>query len=54
MELVKSSIEYGESTSYELQPAKKRVLNVPELKAVLSIATEVHKKTAVKASGLLA
>lgn len=53
MELVTSSIEYGESTSYELQPAKKRVLNVPELKSILTIATEVRKKSAVKASGLL-
>lgn len=51
-ELTESSIEYGESTSYELQPAKKQVLNVPQLKQILELTRDLRERQAFKASGL--
>ena len=50
-ELVKSSIEYGESTSHQLQPSQNGSLNVPLLKRVAKIANEARKSQAFKASG---
>jgi hypothetical protein len=52
MELVASSIEYGESTSYALQPAQKQRLNVPLLKHVMELTTRLRKEQSWKASGL--
>jgi hypothetical protein len=53
MELVASSIEYGESTSYELQPSKKPVLNVPVLKNILRLAERLRERQSFRASGAL-
>jgi hypothetical protein len=50
-ELVNSSIEYGESTSHQLQPSKYGSLNVPLLKRILEITKETRKRQAFKASG---
>jgi hypothetical protein len=50
IELVASSIEYGESTSYQLQPTK-RPLNVVKIKGILDIAKRVRRQQASKASG---
>jgi hypothetical protein len=50
IELVASSIEYGESTSYQLQPTK-RPLNVVKIKGILEIAKRVRRQQASKASG---
>ncbi|KAL3944682.1 MAG: hypothetical protein SGBAC_001240 [Bacillariaceae sp.] len=50
-ELVASSIEYGESTSHQLQPSKTGALNVPLLKTILKIAKETRKENTYKASG---
>lgn len=52
IELVASSIEYGESTSYELQPAKKQFLNVPQLRRILELSEDLRRRQTVKASGL--
>ena len=49
MELVLSSIEYGESTSHQLQPSKKQSLNVKQLQIILRIAQSVREKQAFKA-----
>lgn len=50
IELVASSIEYGASTSYQLQPTK-RPLNVFLLKSIHEIAQKVRRQQATKASG---
>lgn len=50
-ELVQSSIEYGQSTSHQLQPSKHGSLNVPLLKRILEITQETRKRQAWKASG---
>lgn len=50
VELVASSVEYGESTSHQLQPSKTGALNVPLLKTILSIARELREENANKAS----
>lgn len=52
IELVASSIEYGESTSYQLQPAKKASLNIPQLRRIHELAGEVRNRQAKRASGL--
>jgi hypothetical protein len=50
-ELVNSSIEYGESTSHQLQPSKYGSLNISLLKKILEITKETKKKQTWKASG---
>jgi hypothetical protein len=50
IELVVSSIEYGESASYQLQPTK-RPLNVVKIKGILEIAEKVRRQQANRASG---
>ncbi|KAG7364378.1 hypothetical protein IV203_037580 [Nitzschia inconspicua] len=50
-ELVSSSIEYGESTSHQLQPSKACSLNVPLLKRILKIANDVKNTQSWRASG---
>jgi hypothetical protein len=52
MELIASSIEYGESTSHQLQPTKSRPLNVRLLKSILELVQDVHKRQSFKASGV--
>ena len=54
IELVTSSIEYGESTSYELQPTTttKSKLDVPQLRQILNIAVELRARQSIKASGI--
>jgi hypothetical protein len=49
VELVLSSIEYGESTSHQLQPSKKQSLNVKQLQEILKIAQSVREQQAFKA-----
>uniref|UniRef100_A0A7S3P6R3 Uncharacterized protein n=1 Tax=Amphora coffeiformis TaxID=265554 RepID=A0A7S3P6R3_9STRA len=52
VELVSSSVEYGESTSYQLQPAKtKKPLNVRELRRILSLAHDFRTEQERRASG---
>ena len=41
-ELVSSSIEYGESTSHQLQPSKNASLNVPLHKRILELTENVR------------
>lgn len=54
IELVTSSIEYGESTSHQLQPSKtKRPLNVRQLKSILELSEGLRERQAWKASGTL-
>jgi hypothetical protein len=53
VELVASSIEYGESSSYALQPAQKQKLNVPLLKHIMELTSRLRKEQSRKASGLL-
>mmetsp|Transcript_21487 Transcript_21487/g.61363 ORF Transcript_21487/g.61363 Transcript_21487/m.61363 type:complete len:251 (-) Transcript_21487:56-808(-) len=50
IELTTSSIEYVESTSYQLQPAKKLSLDVDMLQEILSIAKSVRGAQSSKAS----
>eukprot|EP00980_Cylindrotheca_fusiformis_P022107 scaffold8995_cov139-Cylindrotheca_fusiformis.AAC.4 len=50
-ELLLSSIEYGQSTSHQLQPSKHGSLNVPLLQRILVIARDMRKRQALKASG---
>eukprot|EP00339_Tiarina_fusa_P022120 CAMPEP_0117014768 /NCGR_PEP_ID=MMETSP0472-20121206/11918_1 /TAXON_ID=693140 ORGANISM="Tiarina fusus, Strain LIS" /NCGR_SAMPLE_ID=MMETSP0472 /ASSEMBLY_ACC=CAM_ASM_000603 /LENGTH=639 /DNA_ID=CAMNT_0004718407 /DNA_START=153 /DNA_END=2072 /DNA_ORIENTATION=- len=50
-ELVASSIEYGESTSHQLQPSKRGSLDVKLLKRIHSLTQEVKEKQSWKASG---
>ena len=52
IELVDSSIEYGESTSYELRPASTQRLNVFQLRQILKLATELRNRQNSLASGL--
>jgi hypothetical protein len=54
MELISSSIEYGESTSHQLQPTKSRPLNVRLLKTILELVQDLHKRQSFKASGVKA
>ena len=49
-ELVSSSIEYGESTSHQVQPSKKVTLNVPLLELILVTTKEIIKEQSFKAS----
>ena len=50
-ELVASSIEYGESTSYQLQPAKSTPLNIPILKGIEALVKDIRERQSWKASG---
>ena len=50
IELVTSSIEYTESTSHQLQPARSRPLNVNQLKSILNLANEMRDRRAKQAS----
>ena len=43
-ELVASAIEYGESTSYQLQPAKQVILNVKQLKKVADLVEHLRER----------
>ena len=52
IELVSSSIEYAESTSYQLKPAKGMPLNVKLLKSILDLTENIRETQAWKASGL--
>jgi hypothetical protein len=52
IELVASSIEYGESTSYELRPAKKQFLNVPQLRSILELSEDLRERQSLKAAGI--
>ncbi|GKY97645.1 hypothetical protein MPSEU_000722900 [Mayamaea pseudoterrestris] len=49
IELLHSSIDYGESTSHQLQPSKKQSLNVKQLRSILKVAQKVREKQAFKA-----
>jgi hypothetical protein len=51
-ELTESSIEYGESTSYRLHPAKTQLLNVPQLKQILALTRDLRQRQTFKAAGL--
>jgi hypothetical protein len=51
MELVKSSIDYAESTSHQLQPSKSRPLNTKLLKSILELTKKMREKQAFQASG---
>ncbi len=51
-ELISSSIEYGESTSYQLQPAKRVTLNLKELKRILELVNKIRRQQSRKAAGL--
>ena len=51
IELVKSSIEYGESTSYQLQPTKKNALNVRQLRGILALSEDLREQQAWRLSG---
>jgi hypothetical protein len=50
-ELIASSIEYGESTSHQLQPTKSGPLNVNLLKNILELVEEIRERQSWKASG---
>jgi hypothetical protein len=50
-ELIASSIEYGESTSHQLQPTKSGPLNVNLLKIILELVEEIRERQSWKASG---
>ena len=50
IELVTSSIEYTESTSHQLQPARSRPLDVNQLKHILELAKDMREKRAYQAS----
>ena len=52
IELVTSSIEYAESTSYQLKPGKGMPLNVKLLKSMLDLSENIRETQAWKASGL--
>ena len=52
IELVSSSIEYAESTSYQLKPAKGMPLNVKLLKSLRDLSENIRETQAWKASGL--
>jgi len=54
LELVSSSIEYAESTSYQLKPAKGMPLNVKLLKSIRDMAENLRETQAWKASRLKA
>jgi len=49
-ELVSSSIEYGESTSHQVQPNKIVTLNIPLLERILVIVKEVIDEQSWKAA----
>jgi len=49
-ELVSSSIEYGESTSYQVQPSKVVTLNVPLLERILVTTKEIIEQQSFTAS----
>lgn len=49
VELVLSSIEYGESTSHLLQPGKKTTLNLKQLNSILEAARSIREQQAFKA-----
>jgi hypothetical protein len=44
VELVASSIEYGESTSHQLQPRKTKPLNVRRLQGILDLCQQMRRK----------
>jgi hypothetical protein len=50
-ELIASSIEYGESTSHQLQPTKSGPLNVPLLRSIEALVLNIRERQAWKASG---
>jgi hypothetical protein len=52
MELVASSIEYGTSTSYELQPAKNQILDVQQLQGILDLAKGLRYRNGIKSLGV--
>jgi hypothetical protein len=52
MELVASSIEYGESTSHQLHPAKSKPLNTNLLKSILNLSKGLRERQSRKASGV--
>jgi len=54
MELISSSIEYGESTSHQLQPAKTHPLNVRLLRSILDLVKDLHERQSFRASGVKA
>jgi len=47
-----SSIDYAESTSYQLQPAKSAPLNIRLLKNIKELVDDVKERQAWKASGV--
>mmetsp|Transcript_18071 Transcript_18071/g.26366 ORF Transcript_18071/g.26366 Transcript_18071/m.26366 type:complete len:552 (+) Transcript_18071:1-1656(+) len=51
-ELLTSSIDYAESTTHQLQPAKSGPLNIRLLKNIKEIVEEVKERQAWKASGV--
>lgn len=51
-ELLMSSIDYAESTSHQLQPAKSGPLNIRLLKNIKELAEDVKERQAWKASGV--
>lgn len=54
IELVSSSVEYGESASYQLQPAKtKKPLNLRELRNILSLSKQMRDDLSRRASGVV-
>jgi hypothetical protein len=52
MELVASSIEYGTSTSYELQPAKNQILDIQQLEGILRLAKGLRYRNGMKSLGV--
>jgi hypothetical protein len=50
LELVASSIEYGQSTSYQLQPAKKISLNVKQLKNIKDLVEHLCERQGWRAA----
>ena len=51
-ELLTSSIDYAESTSHQLQPAKSGPLNIRLLKNIKDLVDDVKDRQAWKASGI--
>jgi hypothetical protein len=52
IELVTSSIEYGESASYELRPATTQRLNMLQVRLILELSTELRGRQNSRAAGL--
>lgn len=52
LELTTSSIEYGESTSYQLSPMKSQTLQIPLLQRIHRLTEDFRRKQVVKASGI--